>query len=174
MREYFSTDFAFQNLGGLRANLSAGAITGRDVFAVLPFGNELLLVKMRGTMIRRIIERKLRGQSSGIVVSGAAVTFDKTRPDWDRVVTLTVGGEPWDPDRIYTAVCTNFLMEGNSGLDFLTSIPAEDVTPTQITTAESLLRHLELHSPVRPRIDDRWIERVGQPQADYLKARYLP
>ena len=174
MREYFDADFAFQNLGGLRANLSAGPITGRDVFAVLPFGNELLLVKMRGTMIRRIIERKLRGQSSGIVVSGAAVTFDKTRPDWDRVVTLTVGGEPWDPDRIYTAVCTNFLMEGNSGLDFLTSIPAEDVTPTQITTAESLLRHLELHSPVRPRIDDRWIERVGQPQADYLKARYLP
>ncbi len=174
MRAYFDADFAFQNLGGLRANLSAGAITGRDVFAVLPFGNELVMVKMRGTMIRRIVERKLEGLSSGIVVSGVAVTFDKTRPDGDRVVALTVGGEPWDPDRVYTAVCTNFLMEGNSGLDFLTSIPAEDITLTQITTAESLLRELELHSPVRPRIDDRWIERVGQPQADYLKGPYLP
>jgi hypothetical protein len=125
-------------------------------------------------MIRRIIERKLRGSSSGICVSGVEVVFDKTRPDWDRVVALTVGGEPWDPDAIYTAVCTNFLMEGNSGLDFLTTIPPENVAPTQITTAEALERYLELHSPVAPRIDNRWIERPGQPQADYLRAPYLP
>lgn len=174
MREYFDADFSFQNLGGLRANVVAGPITGRDVFAVLPFGNELLVVKMPGTMIRRIIERKLEGLSNGIVVSGAAVTYDRSRPDGDRIVALTIGGQPWAPERIYSAVCTNFLMEGNSGLDFLTAIPAADITPTQITTAEALTRYLELHSPVSPRIDDRWVEQEGRPQAEYLKVPYLP
>jgi 2',3'-cyclic-nucleotide 2'-phosphodiesterase (5'-nucleotidase family) len=174
MREHFDADFAFQNLGGLRADISAGPITARDIFAVLPFGNELVVVEMDGRTIRRIIERKLGGSGSGIVVSGARVVYDLERPEWDRVVELEVGGAPWDPDRIYAAVCTNFLMEGNSGLDFLTTIPAARVTPTQVTTAEAVERYLELHSPVSPANDGRWIERRGQKQAVYLQVDYLP
>lgn len=174
MREYFEADFAFQNLGGLRADISAGDITARDIFSVLPFGNELVLVEMDGRMLRQVIERKLRGESNGICVSGVKVSYDKQRPDWDRLVELEVGGEPWDPDRTYRTVFTNFLLEGNSGLDFLTAIPSENVTPTQITTAESVERYLSLHSPVRPHIDDRWVEKPGHEQASYLKASYLP
>ena len=174
MREYFSADFSFQNLGGLRANLSAGDVTTRDIFTVLPFGNELVDVRMDGRMVRRIIERKLAGNSGGLCLSGVKLDFDKGRPDYDRVVTLEIAGEPWDPDRIYKTICTNFLMEGNSGLHFLTSISHENVTPTQITTAEAVEHYITLHSPIRPRIDDRWVEKPGQPQADYLKKPYMP
>ena len=173
MREYFDADFAFQNLGGLRADLPAGDLTARDIFGVLPFGNELVLVEMDGRMVRRVIERKLRGTSNGICASGPDITFDTGRPDWDRVVSLTFQGEPWDPDRIYKVVCTNFLMEGNSGLDFLTLIPADKITPTQITTAEVVEHYLKENSPVRPRIDTRWVEKAGQEQAKYLAAKYL-
>ena len=102
------------------------------------------------------------------------VEFDKSRPNWDRVVTLEVGGEPWDPDRRYKAVCTNFLLEGNSGLDFLTTIPAEAVMPTQVRTAEAVEWYLQEHDPVRPEVDGRWSEVVGQPQAPYLQQEYLP
>ena len=174
MREYFDADFSFQNLGGLRADLPAGDLTTRDIFSVLPFGNELVQVRMDGRMVRRIIERKLAGRSGGICLSGVKMEFDTGRPDYDRVVTLEIAGAPWDPDRIYNVVCTSFLMEGNSGLHFLTAIPPDDVTPTQITTAESVERYFELHSPVRPRVDDRWVEKPGQPQADYLKQAYMP
>jgi 2',3'-cyclic-nucleotide 2'-phosphodiesterase (5'-nucleotidase family) len=174
MRTRFDADFAFQNLGGLRANLSAGPITAGDIFSVLPFGNELVVVEMDGRMLRRVIERKLVGESGGIVVSGVTMEFDKQRPDWDRVVTLLVGGEPWDPDRTYRAVCTNFLLEGNSGLDFLTTIPARAVTPTQVRTAEALEWYIEKHDPVRPRVDDRWVEVTGKAQAPYLAEDDLP
>jgi hypothetical protein len=61
-------------------------------------------------------------------------------------------------------------MEGNSGLDFLTTIPAERIELTQITTAEALEKYIRAHSPVRPRIDDRWVETPGAEQAPYLKA----
>ena len=100
--------------------------------------------------------------------------YDSTRPDWDRVVSLEVAGEPWDPDRTYKAVCTNYLLEGNSGLDFLTTIPAADVMPTQVRTAEAVEWYIEKNDPVRPRVDDRWVEVVDQPQAPYLQADYLP
>jgi 2',3'-cyclic-nucleotide 2'-phosphodiesterase (5'-nucleotidase family) len=173
MRTRFEADFSFQNLGGLRANLPAGPITAGDVFRVLPFGNELVLVEMQGAMIRRVIERKLRGNSRGICISGAEVVYDKTRPDWDRVVELTIGGEPLDPEATYQAVFTNFLLEGNSGLDFLTTIAAEAVMPTQVRTAEAVEWYLEQNSPVRPRIDDRWVEKPGQAQAPYLQEQEL-
>ncbi|MEZ4387431.1 MAG: bifunctional UDP-sugar hydrolase/5'-nucleotidase [Candidatus Krumholzibacteriia bacterium] len=174
MRTRFDADFAFQNMGGLRADLPAGPITAGDIFSVLPFGNELVIVEMDGRMLRRILERKVAGESGGLCVSGITMEFDKTRPDWDRVVTLLVGGEPWDPDRIYKAVCTNFLLEGNSGLDFLTTIPAAAVMPTQIRTSEAVEWYIEQHDPVRPRIDNRWVEVTGKPQAPYLTTRYLP
>jgi 2',3'-cyclic-nucleotide 2'-phosphodiesterase (5'-nucleotidase family) len=174
MLEYFDADFAFQNLGGLRADLSAGDITSRDIFSVLPFGNELVEVQMDGRMVRRVIERKLAGRSGGIMLAGVKMEFDKGRPDYDRIVTLEIGGEPWDPDRMYKTIVTNFLMEGNSGLFFLTSIPPENVTPTQITTAEAVEHYIIQHSPIRPKIDDRWVEAPGKPQAAYLKKAYLP
>jgi 5'-nucleotidase / UDP-sugar diphosphatase len=170
MRLYFEADFSFQNLGGLRADVPSGDITAKDVFSILPFGNELVIVQMDGRMIRRIVERKVRGESGGLCISGARVTYNRNRPNWDRVCELEVGGEPLDPDRIYNVVCTSFLMEGNSGLDFLTTIPAENINLTQITTAESVEHYFSLNSPVRPRVDDRWVENTKAEQASYLES----
>ena len=174
MVEYFKADFSFQNLGGLRANLPGGNLTSRDIFSVLPFGNELVVVDMDGRMVRRIIERKVAGTSAGLVIGGAKMSYDPGRVDYDRVVELEINGEPWDPNRIYKVVCTNFLMEGNSGLDFLTGIKGDKIVPTGITTMEAVEHYLELHSPVRPRVDDRWVEKKGFDQESYLRVEYLP
>ena len=168
MCAYFDADFSFQNLGGLRADVPSGDVTAKDVFSILPFGNELVIVEMDGRMIRRIIERKVRGRSGGICISGARVLFNTNLPDWNRVCELEVGGEPLDPDRIYRVVCTSFLMEGNSGLDFLTTIPAKNINLTQITTAEAVEHYIAANSPVRPRVDDRWVEDGSAVPADYL------
>jgi 2',3'-cyclic-nucleotide 2'-phosphodiesterase (5'-nucleotidase family) len=173
MRERFSGDLAVQNAGGLRADLQAGDLTTRDIFSVMPFGNELQIVIMDGRMVRRLIESRVAGRSGGILLSGARVSFDPTRPDMDRVVELEIGGEPWDPDREYDVVITDFLMEGNSGMDFLTSIPADKITPTGVTQAEAVEEYVTRHSPVRPRIDDRWVEKPGFPQAAYLAKPWL-
>jgi len=174
MRTHFDADFAFQNLGGLRADVPAGDITARDVFSVLPFGNELVLVEMDGAMLRLIVERKVSGKSGGIVISGAQVRFNRNRPDMDRVCSYLVGGEPLDPQKIYKVVCTSFLMEGNSGLDFLTSIPSNRIELTQITTSEAVEAYVIANSPIRPRIDDRWVEDATAEQAPYLAAPLVP
>ena len=173
MLAYFDADFSFQNLGGLRANLPGGDITAGDIFSVLPFGNELVVVEVDGRMVRQIIEQKLSGRSGGICTGGAKITFDKTREDFDRVVELEFAGEPWDPDRIYKVVCTSFLMEGNSNLEFLTAIPGNQVMPTGITTAEAVEHYLKANNPVRPKVDDRWVENKGLPQEAYLGVEYL-
>ncbi len=173
MRTHFDADFAFQNMGGLRADMPGGDVTAQEIFAVLPFGNELDEIQMDGRTLRRVIERKLAGRSGGICVSGVVMAYDPLRPDYDRVVKLEVGGQPWDPDRMYKAICTNFLMEGNSGLEFLTAIPPRDVRPTRVTTAEVVEQYIAENSPLRVKTDDRWVETPGAPQAPYLAVPYL-
>jgi 5'-nucleotidase / UDP-sugar diphosphatase len=169
MLAYFDADFSFQNVGGLRSDLPAGDLTVKDVFSVLPFGNELVLVEMDGAMVRKIIERKVRGNSGGLCIAGVNTVFNKTREDWDRVCRLELNGEPVLPGNSYKVVCTTYLMEGNSGLDFLTTIPAGKIELTQITTSETVEHYLKENSPVRPKIDNRWVEDPQAEQADYLK-----
>ncbi len=169
MVDFFSADFSFQNLGGLRADLPAGDITARDIFSVLPFGNELVVVRMQGEMMLRVVERKLQGSGNGICIAGAEIAYDGDRPNGERVVSFLVGGEPLDLRQEYRVVVTSYLMKGKSGLDFLTTIPEENVQLTQVTTAEAVEHYLQLNSPVRSKIDGRWVERRGATRAAYLE-----
>ncbi|MDZ7725522.1 MAG: 5'-nucleotidase [candidate division KSB1 bacterium] len=45
---YFNSDFAFMHSGGIRAALSKGSVSFNDILAVLPFGNSVVHVSMRG------------------------------------------------------------------------------------------------------------------------------
>jgi len=94
MISYFDADFSFQNGGGLRSDIAGGGLRARDIFAVLPFGNELDVVAMDGRMVRRVIERRVAGRSSGIHVGGVKVVIDSDRQEYDRVVLFEINGEP--------------------------------------------------------------------------------
>jgi len=65
-------------------------------------------------------------------------------------------------------------LEGNSGLGFLAEIPPDRVHYTQTIDRQALTRYLEKHSPVAPKVDERWRERKGAPAAEYLKNWTLP
>lgn len=168
MRARFKADLAIQNLGGLRADMRSGDVTARDVFNVLPFGNEVVVAKMPGELLLRVFERKVSGLSGGICVSGAQVVFNPDRPDGQRLCALTIGGEPIDAARTYRVALTNYLMEGNSGLDMLTSVPETDVEPTRLTDGEALEAYLREQGALHPRLDDRWLEQKGCARAAYL------
>ena len=103
----------------------------------------------------------MAGGGSGICISGGEIRFNPGRPDGERVCRFLIGGQPLDPARKYRVVISSYLMAGNSGLDMLSKVPEEDVDKTQITDAETLERYVQQHSPVRPRIDERWVEDRG-------------
>jgi 2',3'-cyclic-nucleotide 2'-phosphodiesterase (5'-nucleotidase family) len=156
MRADVNADFAFLNLGGIRADIAAGPVTYRNVFDVMPFDNMVVSFRCTGEFLRRIIETRVAGGRHGLVVSGVNVVYSKKLPDMERVTTLRIGGQPWDPNRIYTVATTDFLMQGNAGLTLLTSVPAEDITYHQINLRDSIVRYFRNNSPIRTRIDDRW------------------
>ncbi len=156
MRHEVNADFAFMNLGGVRADIKSGPVTYRNVFDVMPFDNMVVSFKCSGEFLRRIIETRVEGGRHGMIVSGGKVVYSKKRKNFERVTSLQIAGQPWDPNRIYTVATTDFLMQGNAGLTLLTQVPAEDITNHQVNLRDAIVNYFRKNSPIRTRIDDRW------------------
>ena len=156
MREEVSADFAFTNLGGIRDEIPAGSITPRQVFRVLPFGNSLMVFEMDGRLLKEVIEYRVSAGHHGVYMSGGKIIFNKTRPDYDRITYFEVGGEPWDPDRIYRVVTSDFLATGNAGLYMLPLVPEDKKMRTSTTCMDAAVHYIERHSPIGNTMDGRW------------------
>ena len=169
MRFMVDADFAFLNLGGVRAEIKNGPVSYRDVFDVMPFDNMLISFKCDGATLKRIIETRVEGSRAGLIVSGVNVVYSRTRPSWDRVTTLKIGGEPWDPNKIYTVATTDFLMQGNAGLTMLMSIPPEDITNHNINLRDAIVHYFKQKSPVKTKIDDRWKRNDSSVMSAWMK-----
>lgn len=157
MREEVSADFAFTNLGGIRDEIPAGPITPRQVFRVLPFGNSLMVFEMDGRLLKEVIEYRVSAGHHGVYMSGAKIVYNKARPDYDRITFFEVGGETWDPDRIYRVVTSDFLAAGNAGLYMLPTIPEDKTMRTSTTIMDATVHYIERHSPMGDPMDGRWV-----------------
>ncbi|MCB5261436.1 MAG: 5'-nucleotidase C-terminal domain-containing protein [Candidatus Cloacimonetes bacterium] len=169
MRYMVDADFAFLNLGGVRAEIKYGPVSYRDIFQVMPFDNMLISFQCDGATLKRIIETRVEGSRAGLIVSGVNVVYSRTRPSWDRVTTLKIGGEPWDPNKIYTVATTDFLMQGNAGLTMLMNIPSEDVTNHNINLRDAIVHYFKQKSPINTKIDDRWKRNDDSTMAAWMK-----
>lgn len=170
MRYRTGADFAFMNLGGVRSDIKSGPVTYRSIFDVMPFDNMVVTFQCTGEFLRRIIETRVEGGRHGMVVSGVNVVYSKKRPNFDRVTTLRIGGQPWDPNKIYTCVTTDFLMQGNAGLTLLTSVPESDITFLQVNLRDAIVHYFKNNSPIRTKIDDRWKrDDNAQPTPEMMK-----
>jgi 5'-nucleotidase/UDP-sugar diphosphatase len=79
-------EVAFTNGGGLRAGLPDGQVTIGDVLTVLPFGNTVAVMGLRGADVLAAIEHGL-SQGAGTAgrfpqVAGIRFAWDPTAPAW--------------------------------------------------------------------------------------------
>ncbi|MFO7274157.1 MAG: 5'-nucleotidase C-terminal domain-containing protein [Bacillota bacterium] len=131
---------AFHNGGGVRAHLipdEEGWITWGDLYQTSPFGNTLVLVDMKGSEIKTLLEQGLTGyikrlhKEGGyrpLLVSGITYTWDYSKPDGERVVEIKLAdGTPIDPDATYKVVVNNFMAGGGDGLAILAELKDKQV-----------------------------------------------
>lgn len=154
-------DAAVNNGGGIRASLSVGGLTKKDINTVLPFGNTLYLVKLTGTQLLEALEASTCSlpesigafpQVSGIeytVNTGAKFSSTENYPGStygkpnavNRVTIQSVGGAAFDPAETYTIVTNDFLGAGgdtyytfkSSPVGYDTGVPLDEVLMDYIT-----------------------------------------
>lgn len=90
LREASDAGIAFQNGGGIRADLLKGPITMEGVYTVLPFDNVLVAMDLTGKQIMEVLEHSAALEHRILQVAGLTVTYDMTRPPGSRVVGVFV------------------------------------------------------------------------------------
>jgi 2',3'-cyclic-nucleotide 2'-phosphodiesterase (5'-nucleotidase family) len=126
MRIRLQADVAVMNGGGIRSNriVPVGRLTKKDVQSFLPFLNVLVKIEVTGELLLSVLERSVSAhprESGGFLqVSGLTLVFDPSRPAGERVVRVTVGGQPLDPVRRYTLATNSYTAQGGDGYTMLT------------------------------------------------------
>ncbi|MEO6463280.1 MAG: 5'-nucleotidase C-terminal domain-containing protein, partial [Candidatus Eisenbacteria bacterium] len=161
MRTAVGTDLAFQNPGGLRAELDAGPVTRGDVYEIMPFDNRVATVTLTGAQVLKVLEAGV-SPTTCIQVSGLTLSFDPARPRGERVADVRLaGGARLEPGRSYTVATNDFMAQGGDG--FTVFAEGKDLVVTGILMREVLERDLEARTrrgeklvpPVGKRIENR-------------------
>lgn len=129
-RSEADADIALVNGGGIRTDILAGDITYGDIISVMPFGNEFCMVSATGQQVLDALEMSVRAvpeEFGGFLqVSGISfeINMDRESPvlldengmltgieGERRVQNVMVGGEPLDPEKIYTVASYKYLLK---------------------------------------------------------------
>ncbi len=151
-----SADIAMHNNGGIRAALPKGPVSFGQLYAVLPFDNQLMAMDLTGDQVLRILEHSVSSSPGKMQVAGLTFQFDMSRPAGDRILKVTVGGEPLEPARLYRVVTIDYLASGGDGQEtFLEGInPAYGDTEVWVVA-----QYFQDHSPVHPGVEGRITQR---------------
>ena len=153
---------AVTNGGGLRAALAAGDVTYGGVMNVLPFGNTIATMELKGEDLLAALEHSARlypSENGGFLqTSGLRYSFDPTRAAGTRIFSATVwNGATWEalkPNATYKIVTNNFTRNGGDGYSWFRdkAINPYDFGPS---LHEAVIAYFMNFSPVTPAIEGR-------------------
>ena len=111
-------DFIFLNNGGLRKSLPKGNVTLGDVFELMPFENQLVVLTINGKLVKKIFN--FIASKDGAPVSGVRFQIKD-----HEAVNITINSEPLDSTKTYKAITSDYLANGGDSYDFLVDIKQE-------------------------------------------------
>ncbi len=112
MRASAHADVALMNAGGVRADLAAGPLDYGRLYAVLPFDNRLVTVRVRGSALRRVLVDNARGDGGTLAVSGVRVAATCEGSSLRAQVTRDDGRAVGDEEVL--TVATNDYLAGSA------------------------------------------------------------
>lgn len=149
-------DIAFMNAYGLRADLVPRAdetVTFGQLYAVQPFGNVLQVKGMTGAQLRTLLEQQFDSGTNTVArpnmlhaSQGFVYTYDLRRPAGQRIVSMSLNGQPIEDSRVYRVGVSNFLATG--GDNFFAFKEGSDLTGGGMEDVVSLEAYLKKSSDV--------------------------
>jgi 2',3'-cyclic-nucleotide 2'-phosphodiesterase (5'-nucleotidase family) len=95
MRWKTGVQVAFQNSGGIRADISSGPITIADIYELSPFNNVLIVFELTGKQIKEVLECDIERGWDRLQISGVTYRYYKkdVKPQGQRVDYIEVNGD---------------------------------------------------------------------------------
>ena len=149
MRVQGKGEIGVMNNGGIRAPLHPGVATYGSLYEVLPWGNMLFRVTVRGSDLRDYLERLVSRRRPIVHVSGVTLTYDTARAPGARILAARMlDGSLLVDDRTYAVILNDFEYLGGSNLGFGDKVlSAENLGVTDLEAFVAYLR--DQPQPVR-------------------------
>jgi len=178
-------DIGINNPGGVRADLlyakgsSAADADGRILFSealsVLTFANQLSTVTLNGDSLKKVFEQQWQRDAAGNVPTRAFLqlgvsknltyTFDSTRPEGDRITSITINGSKIAPTDTIRVAVPSFLTSGGDNFRAFTEGTSVDSGLVDYTGFNSYIAD---NSPIAPDFSAHAVEVNG------VKSSYEP
>ncbi len=161
MRAATHADVAIMNGGGIRTDRSypAGQLTKKDIYGILPFGNKLVAIRAKGSVIEAALENGVsqRADLAGRFpqVSGVTFTLRPGQPVGQRVSDIRVNGQPLDPNASYTIATNDYMLGGGDGYTMFENQPLT-VSPAEgPLLADVVANAVQAAGTISPQTDGR-------------------
>lgn len=104
-------DICVLNNGGLRNSLPKGSITRGNVFQLMPFENEIVILKMKGEDVKELLD--FIANKGGMPVAGMRMKIKNNMAS-----DVMIGDRPFDISQSYTVVTSDYLANGGDNMTF--------------------------------------------------------
>jgi 5'-nucleotidase len=120
---------ALVNATGVRVDLPGGDVRYDAAFAMMPFGNNLVVMTLTGAQLKAAIEQQyaipIRAGFTrpAVLAPSAGFTYavDMSKPEGSRVVDMKLYGRPVEPAAPYRVALSNYLASGGDNLGAFTA-----------------------------------------------------
>lgn len=143
-------DVAIFNKGGLRNSLPKGNITTGNIFELMPFDNEVVLVKLSGEQFKDMCNKIV--EKGGIPIGGMRMVMKGSTPS-----DITIKGKPFDETKDYWVVTSDYLANGGDNYTFFKN--AKERKNMNVLLRNTIINYCEdmtkLGQTLKPTLDGR-------------------
>ncbi|GEN69117.1 5'-nucleotidase C-terminal domain-containing protein [Chryseobacterium rhizosphaerae] len=141
-----NVDAALINIGGIRTTIGKGDIMLKNIFEVMPFENEVIIVKMKGTDLQGLFDYYAKTQVNNPV----SHLYIETKNG--QLNQSLINGQKIDTDKDYYIATSDYLALGGDNMKFFAK--GESI-PTGIKLRDLFIEYFKKTPEVVPNTDVR-------------------
>lgn len=126
-------DMATTTNGGLRVPIPLGQVSVGNIFELMPFENELVVLTLDGQAVQEFFN--IAAEAKYAPIANATFTVRD-----GKATDIRIGGKPFDPEKNYTIVTSDYLAGGGDNLNvFKKAIKSEKVG---LMMRDAIIQHI--------------------------------
>lgn len=141
-----NVDAALINIGGIRTTIGKGDIFLKNVFEVMPFENEVIIIKMKGSDLQGLFDYYAKTQVNNPVSHLYIETNN------GQLTKTLINGQVVNPNQDYYIATSDYLALGGDNMKFFSK--GESI-PTGIKLRDLFIDYFKKNAEINPKEDIR-------------------
>lgn len=138
-------DMCLLNHGGIRRTFTKGNLTVKNVYELMPFENQALIVTLSGEKVLEMV-KYLSDSDKGHPISGIKfIPNDKS--------SIEINGQKFDKNKTYTVVTNDYLQKGGDQMYFLSNPVKMEMLDAKLR--DLMMQYFEKHDTIHANLDKR-------------------